>query len=160
EAHRLGHRHAESARLERAGRVLPLVLGPEMPEPEMRGEARKGQKRCAALAQRYRLFAVREGQELAEAVHASRSASQFVLAERRGHARQVVANGEHLTAPGADGEELARRVTMLADRAFDVAHEGHVITPRLATTGRTAASANDPPQSSIETATPYSVVGA
>ena len=118
---RLGHGHAEPARLEGARRILALVLGPEMREAEMRGEAGQRQERRAALAEEDGLFAGIERHELAEAVHAGLPLPEGVPGDGGGDAGQVVAHGEHLAALLAHGEELPRLVAVAADRALDVA---------------------------------------
>src|SRR5438477_520304 len=51
--------------------------------------------------------------------------AERVLADRHPDPVQVVADGEHLAALLADGEELAGGVALAADRALDVGDERH-----------------------------------
>jgi hypothetical protein len=122
---RAGDGHPEPARLERAGRILSLVLGPEVPQAQMRGEPGQREQRRAPFAERDRLLAIGERQQLAEAVHPGRAARERLLGEGRGDARQIVADREHLAALRADGEHAPRIVALPADRALDVGDEAH-----------------------------------
>jgi hypothetical protein len=70
-----------------------------MPQAQVRGEPGQREQRRAALAERDRLLAVGERQQLAEAIHPGRPARQIVPGEGRRDPRQIVANGEHLAAP-------------------------------------------------------------
>src|SRR6267142_2492684 len=122
---RLRDGHAEAARLERAGGVLPLVFSPDVPQPEMRGEPAQRQQRRAPLAQRHRRLVFVERRQLAEAVHPRRAGLQRILRHARLHARQVVTHREHLSALLTDAEHALGVVTVAADRALDVADEAH-----------------------------------
>ena len=118
-----GDRHAEPARLEAAGGVLALVLGQEVPQAQVRGEPRQREERGAPLAQRHRLLAGVERQQLAEPVHPGRPLPEGVLGDGGRDAGQIVADREHLAAADADGKDTAGGMVVPADGAFDVGHE-------------------------------------
>ena len=124
EGPRLADGHAEPARLEGAGRVLPLVLAPEVPQPQVRGQARQLEQRRAALAERHRLLG-RGRAAAARGTGTSRAgaARSVSLVTARRDAREVVAHREHLAALLADGEQPPGLVAAAADGAFDVGHE-------------------------------------
>src|SRR5439155_2668891 len=73
-----GARHAESARLERARRILALVLRPEAAEAEVGGKARKRNEGRPSLTERHRLLTGKKRQELAKPVHPRRASAQLV----------------------------------------------------------------------------------
>jgi Uma2 family endonuclease len=91
----------------------------------VRRQARQGEERRAALAERHRLLAVVERRQLAEAVHPGRAVPQRARAHRGGDALQVVARGQHLAAALADGEQPLGVVTVATDGALDVGEEAH-----------------------------------
>src|SRR4029077_9230030 len=109
--------------LEGAGRVLALILGPEVPQPEVRGQARQLEERRAPFAEGHRLLAGGQRQQLPEAVHPGRPALERLLRDGGRDAGQVVADREHLAAGLANGEEPPGLVTLAADGAFDGGHE-------------------------------------
>src|SRR5262249_11199632 len=114
-----------------AGGILALVFGPEVPEAEMRGEARQGQERRAPLAEEDRLLARGERQQLAEAVHAGGPGPEGGLADRLRHPREVVVNGQHLAAVLTHRQEPPGLVAAAADGALDVGDERHRDVARI-----------------------------
>src|SRR5262249_51291701 len=109
----------------RARGILPLVLGPEMLEPEVRRQLRQLEQWRASLAQEDRRLVRANRQELPEPVHAGRALPERVLGDGGVDAREIVADGQHLPAAGAHGEELLGLVAAPAHRALDERDEGH-----------------------------------
>src|SRR5439155_24864794 len=125
ERSRARDRHAQAARLERAGRVLAFVLRPELLDPEVSGEPRELEQRRPPLAERHRQLGVVERRQLAEPVHAGCTLAERVLRHARRDTREVVTHREHLPALLADGQETLGIVAGAADGALDVAYEAH-----------------------------------
>src|SRR5262249_710527 len=116
-------RDGHAARLERAGRVEPLLLDQQPREPERLAEARRRQERREALPERGDVGRVADRQPLVGAPERRPPPDPRGPVERAAGRGEVVAGEEHLAAGRTDRLRRVDRVRPAAVRALEPAQE-------------------------------------
>src|SRR5439155_4557876 len=120
---RLGERDRHDTVLERAGRVERVVLDPELPQPELGGEAVGPDQRCEPGAEVDRA-AVRCRQQVGVSPDGGRTGGDLLAADRAGDRLVVVDHLQRAEAELAHVERLGR-VRARALTALETGDERH-----------------------------------